>query len=86
MPYFERDAYQGDDKPCYGMTREDLGKDMPPGAGTFLRPGEIEAVADYVLADVKGKGEPTYAECTAFFGEGSRVCNIYEPSQAKSGG
>ena len=24
------------------------------------------------------KGEPNYDECLAFFGEGSRVCNIYK--------
>ena len=38
MPYLKRDAYQGDDKSCYGMTRADLGKDVPPGADKFLRP------------------------------------------------
>ena len=51
---------------------------MPPEANVFLRPNEIEAVADYVLAHVKGKGEPNYDECIAFFGDGSRVCNIYK--------
>ena len=28
MPYHDQFAYN--DKRCYGMTREDLGKDMPP--------------------------------------------------------
>lgn len=82
MPYFERGAYDNPEHPCYGMGRQDLGKDMPVEApGTFLRPGEIAAVADYVVADIKGKGAPTYAECIAFFGEGSRVCNIYKTAQ-----
>ncbi len=82
MPYFERGAYDNPEHPCFGMSREDLGKNMPVEApATFLRPGEIAAVADYVIADVKGKGAPTYADCTAFFGEGSRVCNIYKTAQ-----
>ncbi len=76
MPFFVRGAY--DATKCYEMTRQDVGDRMPPEANVFLRPNEIEAVADYVLAHVKGKGEPTYDECVAFFGEGSRVCNIYK--------
>lgn len=82
MPYFERGAYDNPEHPCFGMSREQLGKNMPLEApAIFLRPGEIAAVADYVIADIKGKGEPTYADCTAFFGEGSRVCNIYKTAQ-----
>jgi hypothetical protein len=42
----------------------------------------IDAVADYVLAHIKGAGDPTYAECVAFFSTSSRVCDIYKtPSQ-----
>jgi hypothetical protein len=82
MPYFERGAYDNPEHPCYGMSRQDLGKDVPLEApGSFLRPGEIAAVADYVVADIKGKGAPTYADCVAFFGDGSRVCNIYKAAQ-----
>ena len=87
MPYFQRGAYDGDQHPCYGMGRQELGKDMPVEApSTFLRPAEIAAVADYVIADVKGRGEPTFAECVAFFGDGSRVCNIYRAAQPASNG
>ena len=79
MPYFERGVYDNDAHPCYGESREDLGKDIPVEApAAFLRSNEIAAVADYVIADLKGKGEPTYAECVAFFGDSSRVCNIYK--------
>lgn len=81
MPYFQRDAYDGDEHPCYGLGRQDLGKDMPVAGGTFLRPNEVAAVTDYVLAEIKGKGEPTYAECSAFFGQGARVCNVYRAGQ-----
>ncbi len=78
MPYFQRSAYDGEEHPCYGLGRQELGKDVPVEANIFLRPSEVGTVADYVIAEVKGRGEPNLAECTAFFGEGSRVCNIYK--------
>ena len=82
MPYFQRGAYDNEAHPCYGMGRQELGKDVPVEATTFLRPNEVSAVADYVVAEVKGRGEPNYAECLAFFGEGSRVCNVYKTAPA----
>ena len=73
MPYHDRHAYQSAE--CYGgMTKADLGADFPPKAATFLRPEEIDAVADYVIAQQQGKGEPTYDDCVAFWGEGNREC------------
>jgi cytochrome c553 len=85
MPYFARGAY--DTTKCYEMTRQDVGDRMPPEGGTFLRAPDIEAVADYVIANIKGKGEPTYDECVSFFGNTSRVCDVYKAgsdSSAKS--
>jgi mono/diheme cytochrome c family protein len=76
MPFFTRGAY--DTVKCYGMDRQEAGSQMPQEAGTFLRPNDIEAVADYVIANIKSKGEPNYAECAAFFGDTSRVCDIYK--------
>ena len=76
MPFFVRGAY--DTVKCYGMDRKEIGDQIPPEGGTFLRPADLDAVADYVLAHIKGKGEPTYAECTAFFSETSRVCDVYK--------
>lgn len=76
MPFHLRGAYDG--VACYGLKRSDLAGAMPPEAASFLRPSEIEQVADYVLAHVKGKGDPDYADCIAFFGDGSRVCNVYK--------
>jgi mono/diheme cytochrome c family protein len=73
MPYHDRNAYKSVD--CYGgMTRADLGADFPPKAATFLRAEEIEAVTDYVIGQVQGKGEPTYDDCVAFWGEGEKQC------------
>jgi hypothetical protein len=56
---------------------------MPPEANTFLRPNDIEAVADYVIAHIKGKGEPNYAECVTFFGDSSRVCDVYKKAEGQ---
>jgi mono/diheme cytochrome c family protein len=78
MPFHLRGAYES--QPCYGLTRAEISDTMPPEAAAFLRPGEVEAVVDYVLAHVKGKGEPTYDECIVFFGNASRVCGIYKTS------
>jgi mono/diheme cytochrome c family protein len=73
MPYHDRNAYEG--APCYGgMTKSALGADFPPKAATFLRAQEVEAVADYVVDNLQGKGEATYDDCVAFWGEGNREC------------
>jgi len=84
MPFFTRGAY--DSVKCYGMNREDVAGRMPPEANTFLRPDDIEAVADYVVANVKGKAEPTWDECLEFFGAGSRVCDIYRTQPPAAAG
>jgi len=76
MPFFTRGAY--DEVKCHGMNRQDAGAQMPPEGGTFLRPKDIEAVAEYVIAHIKGAGEPTYAECVSFFSSTSRVCDVYK--------
>jgi mono/diheme cytochrome c family protein len=82
MPYFSRDSYPSDGAPqCYGLTSEDLETMHVAQAGAFLRPEEIEAVADYVISSIKGKGDPNLADCVAFFGEDSKACGVY-----KSGG
>lgn len=85
MPFFTRGAY--DSVKCHGMSRADVGAQMPPEANVFLRPNDVEAVADYVLAHIKGKGEPNHSECVDFFGNTSRVCDIYgtgQPAGAES--
>lgn len=73
MPYHDRGAYKTSE--CYGgLSKADLGADFPPKAATFLREAEIEAVAEYVEAEIKGKGEPTYEDCVAFWGADSHEC------------
>jgi mono/diheme cytochrome c family protein len=83
MPFFERGAY--DTATCYGMNRQEAGEQMPQEANVFLRPKDIEDVADYVIAHIKGKGEPTFAECTSFFTDTSRVCDVYQKSEQATG-
>jgi mono/diheme cytochrome c family protein len=84
MPFHHRGAY--DAEPCYDMKREQVSDMMPPEAASFLRPREAEAVADYIIAHVKGKGEPTFADCIAFFGEGSKVCGTYKETTVTPAG
>lgn len=78
MPYHDRTAWRGTERDCYDMTRSELGGDLPPKAATFLRDAEIEAVVDYVLAAIQGKGEPTREDCLAFWGENARQCASME--------
>ncbi len=78
MPHFTPDPY-GDDKKCYGLTKDDVKDMMPPAANIVLHQADIEAVANYVVTQIKGKGDPTLADCQAFFGTQSRVCGIYQP-------
>ena len=76
MPHFQTDAYS--DGTCYGLKEADLadGK-MPPGTSHPLRPADIRAVAEYVATQIKGRGEPTFAQCQTFFGSETRVCDVY---------
>src|SRR5262245_54129800 len=69
MPHFDRLAYT--DKRCYGLTEADLGNDVPTvPTSTFISRRQIEAVADYLIAEFVGKGPPTYEECVAELGTG----------------
>jgi Cytochrome c len=83
MPYFARGAY--DSSKCYEMSRQDVGDQIPPEGGIYLRGPEIEAVTNYVMDNVKGRGEPNYDECTNFFGKASRVCDAYKKGSPSSG-
>ena len=60
------------DKRCYGVTRDDLGNDMPPEPNAFLNAHEIDAVVQYLFAKVVGRGDSTYEECVEFWGKDTR--------------
>ncbi len=38
-------------------------------------------MATYVATQLKGKGDPTFEECTAFFGTTSRACDVYRKKE-----
>jgi mono/diheme cytochrome c family protein len=76
MPHFDEQAYT--DTRCYGMTEAELGDrtpSLPPS--TTLPKRDIEALADYLLAKVIGRGPITREECLEAFGERGRSCNDY---------
>jgi len=73
MPYHDRFAYT--DKRCYGYTREQMGKDMPPAGNDFLSNREIEAVVKYLFATDVGKGPATYEDCVDFWGKDTKQCD-----------
>jgi mono/diheme cytochrome c family protein len=71
MPYHDRLSYT--DKRCYGMTRDELGKDAPP-MGEFLAPREVDAVVKYLFARAVGHDASTYDDCVDFWGKDTREC------------
>lgn len=74
MPFHSRNAYKGKEKQCYGSTLEAFGDAAPPRARTFIRDAELDAVVAYVLAKIKGQGEPTVEQCNEFWGPEAREC------------
>jgi len=72
MPFHDQFAYT--DKRCYGVTRVDLGNDMPPEPNAFLNPHEIDAVVKYLFATDVGHGPSTYDDCVKFWGTETRQC------------
>jgi len=81
MPHFDEQAYT--DKRCYGVTEAELGRDTPAlPPGSTLNKREVEAVADYILAKVIGRGPLiTRQECEEAYGEGARQCTRYPAKQ-----
>jgi mono/diheme cytochrome c family protein len=80
MPHFDEQAYT--DTRCYGMTEAELGDRTPtlPPSSTLPK-RDIEALADYLLAKVIGRGPITREECLEAFGERARSCNDYPAAQ-----
>ena len=76
MPRYDEDAYS--DARCYGMTEAELGAKtpgLPPGS--TLQKREVEAVADYLLAKIIGRGPVRREECEEAFGKDARSCGEY---------
>jgi hypothetical protein len=76
MPYHDAFAYT-DDR-CYGLTAEQLGDQVPQRTiESTLQRREIEAVADYLIARVIGRGDIMLEECEVFWGVGAGACDQY---------
>ena len=79
MPHFDEDAYT--DTRCYGVTEADLGPRTPPLPPSSTLPSrDIEAVADFLLARIIGRGEITREECREAFGDRAKSCDDYPPA------
>ena len=72
MPHFDELAYT--DKRCYGYTREQMDKDMPPAGNDFLSNREVDAVVKYLFAKDVGRGPATYEDCIDFWGTETKQC------------
>jgi mono/diheme cytochrome c family protein len=78
MPYHDMKAW--DEGRCFGgAKRADFDPKVFPSFGVSLTEREMQAVVDYVMVTLQGKGEPTKEECLAFWGAtAERVCKPYE--------
>jgi len=82
MPHFDELAYT--DRRCYGMTEAELAGRTPPlPPSTTLPKREIEVLADYLLANVIGRGPVTREECLERLGEKAGSCDVYPPRLQK---
>ena len=80
MPRFDEDAYT--DKRCYDITEAELGPKTPTlPPGSTLQKREAEAIADYIVAKLIGRGAVTREECLEVFGQDARSCGDYPPKQ-----
>jgi mono/diheme cytochrome c family protein len=78
MPHFDDQAYT--DNRCYGLTEAELGARTPTfPPSTTLPKRDIEAVADYLVAKIIGRGPITREECAENFGPRANSCDNYPP-------
>ena len=74
MPAFDKFAYS--DGRCYGLKQTDLkspDRQLPDPPAT-LQVREINAIADFMLAKVVGKGPMDHAKCVEFWGAETDAC------------
>jgi mono/diheme cytochrome c family protein len=77
MPAFDKFAYS--DGRCYGLKQADLKSpklQMPDPPATLLA-REIEAIADFMLAKIVGKGPMDRAKCIDYWGSDVEVCSEF---------
>jgi mono/diheme cytochrome c family protein len=77
MPAFDKFAYS--DGRCYGLKAADLKsptRQLPDPPAT-LQAREIEAIADFMLAKVVGKGPMDRAKCIDYWGSDVEACSEF---------
>jgi hypothetical protein len=77
MPAFDKFAYS--DGRCYGLKQADLKTPqlaMPDPPAT-LQAREIDALADFMLAKIVGKGPMDHAKCVDYWGSDVELCNEF---------
>jgi hypothetical protein len=77
MPAFDKFAYS--DGRCYGLKQADLrarqlGMFDPPAT---LIPRDVEALADFLMAKVIGKGPMDHAKCVDYWGSENELCKEF---------
>jgi hypothetical protein len=77
MPAFDKFAYS--DGRCYGLKQADLRppKLAMPDPPATLQAREIEAVADFMLAKMIGKGPMDREKCVDYWGSDVELCNEF---------
>jgi hypothetical protein len=73
MPSFGRNPYAGQN-PCYGLTAEQIGAQLPPVGDPTLNARQTDALAQFIAFRFAGKGPVTREECREFFGENASTC------------
>jgi mono/diheme cytochrome c family protein len=77
MPPFDKLAYS--DGRCYGLKQADLkgpSRQMPDPPATLLA-REVEAIADFMLAKIVGKGPMDHAKCVDYWGSDVEACKEF---------
>jgi hypothetical protein len=77
MPPFDKFAYS--DGRCFGLKQADLRARKltladPPAT---LAPNQVEEIADFLFAEIIGKGPMTHAKCIEFWGSAVDACEEY---------
>jgi mono/diheme cytochrome c family protein len=77
MPAFDKLAYS--DGRCYGLKQADLKapeRQLPDPPAT-LQAREVDAIADFMLAKIVGKGPMDHAKCVDYWGSDVEECGEF---------
>ena len=72
MPYFDSRAYT--DARCFGLTKAQMGDQMPDPATIALTKRHADGLALFILSEFAGKGDTTFEDCTGLLGAGNARC------------